>query len=127
MDTHTLAGVIFSFLAVTAGNDRIRRLLAVQRGDAPTVTPVADVVTLALVVHRRHCPRTPVDPDVADAVRAVDPQAFEGTPLLKPVTMSLFGMLNWFYMWFRDGGAISREDYAHMATTLILEGVKAVK
>ena len=48
-------------------------------------------------------------------------------PLLMPVTMSLFGMMNWVYMWFRDGGAISREDYAHMATTLILEGVKAVK
>lgn len=48
-------------------------------------------------------------------------------PLLMPVTMSLFGMMNWVYMWFRDGGAISREEYAHMATTLILEGVKAVK
>lgn len=48
-------------------------------------------------------------------------------PLLMPVTMSLFGMMNWVYMWFRDGGAISREDYARMATTLILEGVKAVR
>ena len=27
--------------------------------------------------------------------------------LLKPVTMSLFGMLNWHYMWFRDGGTMS--------------------
>lgn len=48
-------------------------------------------------------------------------------PLLMPVTMSLFGMLNWVYMWFRDGGAITREDYAEVATTLILEGVKAVR
>ena len=48
-------------------------------------------------------------------------------PLLMPVTMSLFGMMNWVYMWFRDGGKITREDYAAMATTLLLEGVKAVR
>lgn len=48
-------------------------------------------------------------------------------PLLMPVTMSLFGMMNWVYMWFRDSGPISRKDYARMATTLILEGVKAVR
>jgi AcrR family transcriptional regulator len=48
-------------------------------------------------------------------------------PLLMPVTMSLFGMMNWMYMWFKDGGRISREDYAEVATTLILEGIKAVK
>lgn len=48
-------------------------------------------------------------------------------PLLTPVTMSLFGMMNWVYMWFREGGSISREDYADVATTLILEGIKAVR
>ena len=48
-------------------------------------------------------------------------------PLIMPVAMSLFGMLNWVYMWFRDGGAMTREDYAHLATTLIMEGLKAVR
>lgn len=48
-------------------------------------------------------------------------------PLLTPVTMSLFGMMNWMYMWFREGGRISREDYADVATTLILEGIRAVR
>lgn len=48
-------------------------------------------------------------------------------PLLMPVTMSLFGMMNWVYMWFRDGGRITREDYADLATTLILEGMMAVR
>nr|WP_321456565.1 TetR/AcrR family transcriptional regulator [uncultured Cohaesibacter sp.] len=48
-------------------------------------------------------------------------------PLLMPVTMSLFGMMNWVYMWFKEDGPISREDYAHLATVLILEGVKAVR
>ena len=62
----------------------------------------------------------------ADAVRAVDPEAFEGTPLLKPVTMSLFGMLNWFYMWFRDGGPVSRREYAALATKLLVGGVRGL-
>jgi AcrR family transcriptional regulator len=48
-------------------------------------------------------------------------------PLLMPVTMSLFGMMNWVYMWFREGGPVTREDYAQVATTLILEGIKAVR
>ena len=48
-------------------------------------------------------------------------------PLLMPVTMSLFGMMNWVYMWFREGGRITREDYADVATTLVLEGIKAVR
>ena len=60
----------------------------------------------------------------ADAVRALDPALFAATPLLKPVTMSLFGMVNWAYMWFRDGGAVSRDDYARLATRLLVGGVR---
>jgi hypothetical protein len=36
--------------------------------------------------------------------------------------MSLFGMLNWHYLWFRDGKGITREKYARMVTGLILSG-----
>lgn len=60
---------------------------------------------------------------VAEAVRALDPARFAGTPLLKPVAMSLFGMVNWAYMWFRDGGAVSRGDYARMVAQIIAGGV----
>ncbi|MDS1135780.1 TetR/AcrR family transcriptional regulator [Nitratireductor indicus] len=62
----------------------------------------------------------------AEAVRQINPPAFEGRPLLKPVTMSLFGMLNWFYMWFREGGSLSRDDYAKLATELLVNGVRAL-
>ncbi|MCB1394659.1 MAG: TetR family transcriptional regulator, partial [Rhodobacteraceae bacterium] len=47
-------------------------------------------------------------------------------PMLVPVTMSLFGMVNWVYMWFRDGGPITREDYADIATALFLDGIGGV-
>lgn len=48
-------------------------------------------------------------------------------PLSMPVAMSLFGILNWVYLWFRDGGKITREDYSEVVATLMLEGVKAVR
>ena len=64
----------------------------------------------------------------SQVLRAIHPDLDRpDRPLLMPVTMSLFGMMNWVYMWFRDGGQITREDYAEVATTLILEGVKAVR
>jgi len=47
-------------------------------------------------------------------------------PRLMPVTMSLFGMLNWVYLWFRDGGPISRDAYGDLATDLILGGIEGL-
>lgn len=46
--------------------------------------------------------------------------------LVMPITMSLFGMMNWVYMWFKDGGPVSREDYAELATKLVLDGVNGL-
>lgn len=60
-------------------------------------------------------------------LRELNPDLDAGRPLLKPVTMSLFGMLNWVFMWFRPEGGLTREEYADLATTLIVEGVRAVK
>ncbi len=62
----------------------------------------------------------------AEAVRMLNPNAFDGTPLLKPATMSLFGMVNWFYMWFRENGPMSRRDYAKLATDILVGGVKGL-
>jgi AcrR family transcriptional regulator len=57
----------------------------------------------------------------AEAISAAVPGIGHG-PLLKPLTMSLFGMLNWHYLWFREGGALSRDDYARLASALITAG-----
>jgi TetR/AcrR family transcriptional regulator len=59
----------------------------------------------------------------SDAVAGVAPQ-LRGSPLLKAVTMSLFGMLNWHYLWFKEGGAVTRTDYAELAARLIAEGTR---
>lgn len=60
-------------------------------------------------------------------IHEINPEINTGRALLMPVTMSLFGMMNWVYMWFRPNGPITREEYADIATTLILEGLKAVR
>jgi TetR/AcrR family transcriptional regulator len=62
----------------------------------------------------------------ADAIAQVLPAIGRSKALLKPVTMSLFGMLNWHYMWFREGGSLSREEYADLATTVLVEGALAL-
>jgi TetR/AcrR family transcriptional regulator len=42
---------------------------------------------------------------------------------VKPLTMSIFGTLNWKYMWFRDDGPISRNDYAVLVTRMFAAGI----
>jgi hypothetical protein len=42
--------------------------------------------------------------------------------LIKPLTMSLFGILNWHYLWFHDGQGLSRRDYAQFVTQFVLAG-----
>ncbi len=64
----------------------------------------------------------------SDALAAINPRLRSSErPLLMPVTMSLFGMLNWVYMWFREGGAVTRREYARLATDLILNGITNLK
>jgi TetR/AcrR family transcriptional regulator len=45
---------------------------------------------------------------------------------VKPLAMSIFGTLNWKYMWFREGGPVSRADYAALATRLFAQGIEAL-
>lgn len=47
--------------------------------------------------------------------------------LLKPVTMSLLGMLNWHFTWFRKSGPMTREDYARLVTRLFLDGARGLQ
>jgi TetR/AcrR family transcriptional regulator len=60
---------------------------------------------------------------MARAVKRLNPAFLERDgALLKPATMSLFGVLNWTYLWFREDGPLSREDYARFVTRLYVEG-----
>ena len=55
----------------------------------------------------------------------VNPALAEDRTRLMPVTMSLFGMMNWVYMWFRVDGPLSRDDLSVLMTRLLLDGVRS--
>jgi TetR/AcrR family transcriptional regulator len=59
----------------------------------------------------------------AGVLRDINPALGKGNHLLKPVTMSLFGMINWSYLWFRPDGAISRAAYADLVTRMTVDGI----
>lgn len=62
----------------------------------------------------------------ADAVAAVAPQLARDE-LLKPVTMTLFGMINWTFTWLKDSGPVSYSAMAPVVADLFLRGVGAVQ
>ncbi len=60
----------------------------------------------------------------ADAVIAASPAVASRDKMVMPVTMSLFGILNWTYLWFRPSGDLTRTDYAELVTNLIIDGTQ---
>lgn len=62
--------------------------------------------------------------EVADALCAARPGMFDGDDTrLRAVSMSLFGMVNWFYLWHRPGRDMGREEYAEMVADMVLGGL----
>ena len=89
----------------------------VQLNGAASLTP--DQQSEIRAIERRIVTR------FADVLRLINPDLERS--MLKPMTMSLFGILNWVYLWFHEDGPISRREYADAVTMLFLGGVKAVK
>jgi AcrR family transcriptional regulator len=61
----------------------------------------------------------------ASAIAAVAPQLGQ-SQLLKPVTMTLFGMINWTFTWLKDAGPLTYAQMATVVTDLFLNGVTAL-
>ncbi|TLP59358.1 TetR/AcrR family transcriptional regulator [Parasedimentitalea maritima] len=64
---------------------------------------------------------------MSDTLRRAAPQVFDhDAAKLRAATMSVFGMLNWYYMWNSGAGTQAREDYASMVSSLTLNGVSGI-
>jgi TetR/AcrR family transcriptional regulator len=64
----------------------------------------------------------------ADAVHAINPELFTTERAdLRSVTMSLFGMLNWFYLWHQPNKGLSRAEYAQLATDILIGGLNKLE
>jgi len=60
--------------------------------------------------------------DILAAALAAARPSVSHKRVLKPLTMTVFGMLNWHYLWFREGGSMTRAEYADFVTRLVLAG-----
>jgi AcrR family transcriptional regulator len=59
----------------------------------------------------------------AAAIAAAAPD-LAGDRLLKPVTMTLFGMMNWTFTWLRPDGPVAHAEFAPVVADLFLGGVR---
>jgi len=62
----------------------------------------------------------------ADVVKQLAPQS-DRDDLVKPLTMILFGMINWTFTWFKERGPLSYADMAPIVADLFLGGVARVR
>jgi AcrR family transcriptional regulator len=64
---------------------------------------------------------------MGDCLRAVAPDVLANDrDRLRSVTMSVFGMLNWYFMWAADADTAAREAYADLVCDLTLNGVRGL-
>jgi AcrR family transcriptional regulator len=62
--------------------------------------------------------------EMSDVLADIAPSVFTEDPRkLRAAVMSVFGMINWFYMWNSSADKKAREDYAGLVTRLTLKGV----
>ncbi len=64
---------------------------------------------------------------LSDCLRGAAPEVFgDDRAKLRAVTMSVFGMLNWYYMWNAGAGAEARDAYADLVADLTLKGLTGI-
>ena len=57
-------------------------------------------------------------------LKQIAPDRLADKKSLRDATMSVFGMLNWYFMWNAGAGTKAREDYAQFVSDLTLNGLK---
>jgi len=61
----------------------------------------------------------------AGAIAAVHP-GLAAAQLEKPLTMLLFGMINWMFTWFREDGRLGYDDMSRLVTGFVVGGLAQV-
>ncbi|MGG5817828.1 TetR/AcrR family transcriptional regulator [Falsiroseomonas sp. HW251] len=103
------------------------RMLLEAYQDADAVHRV-QIACLSLLSPERQATLKAMEREMVQAAAGIIAELHPGTPeaLLKPLTMSFFAMLNWHYLWHREGAALSREDYATVVAAMIASGTPGV-
>jgi len=131
LHTH-LSDLVDTVDAVPLGEGRLRHLIrailqAYRDADAEHKLQADAIVALPiskrepLMALQRHLVNV-----MSKTLQATSPETLADPAHLHPVTMTVFGMLNWFYMWHRPGKGMSREEYADLVTDMVLGGVQGL-
>lgn len=65
---------------------------------------------------------------LSQIIAQVSEETFKDHPQrLKHTTMSVFGMLNWFYMWNKYADSEARKSYAAVVADLTISGVRGLR
>lgn len=63
---------------------------------------------------------------VAEILKKINPQIDEVKDLM-PVTMGLFGMINWTFTWINPSGKMTYKDVSDLFTNIFINGLKRIK
>jgi len=63
---------------------------------------------------------------VAEILKKINPQIDEVKDLI-PVTMGLFGMINWTFTWINPSGKMTYKDVSDLFTNIFIYGLKRIK
>lgn len=63
---------------------------------------------------------------VAEILKKINPQIDELKDLI-PVTMGLFGMINWTFTWINPSGKMTYKDVSDLFTNIFINGLKRIK
>ena len=110
-----LSALILEILLAYAGADDLHRIL-INSGDVLSEAQQEAINT----IQRRLIGK------VADAISAVSPELANDPAKLRSVTMSLFGMTNWYFMWNRSEDEAQRREYADLVARLFIDGFTKV-
>lgn len=62
----------------------------------------------------------------ARTIAEARPDLGEASTLVKPLTMLLFGMMNWMFTWLKPGGPLDSQDMAVLVADLFIGGLRAL-
>lgn len=63
---------------------------------------------------------------VGEILKKINPQIDEVKDLI-PVTMGLFGMINWTFTWINPSGTMTYKDVSDLFTNIFINGLKRIK
>ena len=63
---------------------------------------------------------------IAEILKKINPQIDEVKDLI-PVTMGLFGMINWTFTWINPSGKMTYKDVSDLFTNIFINGLKRTK